>query len=129
MAYTYEWKLTGLKKQSKGDVTDAIVQTYWKVIATDEDGDTGEFVGATPFPITSVNPDNFIDYTQLTEEQVIGWIKDYVSGSNVVTNYWGHIYEQIEKSIDEKKSPVVSIADYEFPWASGSAASGSHIPF
>jgi hypothetical protein len=129
MAYTYEWKLTGLKKQTKDGIEGAVVQTYWKVIATDEDGETGEFVGGTPFPITTVDPENFTPYDELTEESVLNWIKNYVSGSNTSTNYWPHISQMIEKQLDEKRAPILSVADYEFPWSSGSAASGSHIPY
>jgi hypothetical protein len=129
MAYTYDWKLTGLKKQSRNGIEGAVVQTYWKVIATDEDGDTGEFVGGTPFPITSVDPENFTPYDELTEADVLEWIKNYVSGSNVSTNYWGHISNVIEKQLEEKKSPIVSIGEFEFPWSTGSLASGSTIPY
>lgn len=129
MAHTYEWKLTGLKKQTKNGIEGAVVQTYWKVIATDEDGDKAEFVGATPFPITGIDPENFTPYDELTEEAVLNWIKEYVSGSNASTNYWSHIQQRIAVGFDEIKAPLTSIADFEFPWATGSAESGSHIPF
>lgn len=128
MAYTYEWKLTGLKKQNSSDLNDIIVGTQWKVIATDEDGNKGEFVGATPFSLSSVDPENFTSYESLTEEQVLSWVKSVVSGSNRATNYWDHISERIEKQLVEARNPITAVIDSQFPWASGSAENAPRIP-
>ncbi len=128
MAYTYEWKLTGLKKQNSTDLENVIVGTQWKVTATDEDGNKGEFVGATPFPINSVDPENFTSYENLTESQVLDWVKNYVSGSNKATNYWDHISERIEKQMDESRNPITNLLDNQFPWVSGSADNTPRIP-
>ena len=43
MGFTYEWKLTGLKKQNSINVEDAVVGTSWKLTGTDEDGNVGTF--------------------------------------------------------------------------------------
>ena len=42
MGLTYEWKLTGLKKQNGENITEAVVGTQWKLTGTDEDGDFGK---------------------------------------------------------------------------------------
>lgn len=128
MALTYEWKLTGLKKQSSTDIENVIVGTQWKVVATDENGKTGEFVGATPFPLNSVDPENFTPYEDLTETQVLGWVKNYVSGSNKATNYWDHISERIAKQLHEANHPITNLMDTQFPWVSGSADNAPRIP-
>jgi hypothetical protein len=123
MGYTYEWKLIGLKKQNAEFLNDAIVGTNWKVTATDEDGNVGSFTGATPFKISQINTASFTEYSQLTEEQVLGWIKDYVSGSGQ-TNYMGHINEMITKEINANKWVSLQVSEEDLPW---SPTSGSRV--
>jgi predicted NBD/HSP70 family sugar kinase len=111
MALTYTWKITGLKKTNvpSANLTDVVVGTRWDVTGTDEDGNSGTFHGATPFKASEVDPDNFIDWNNLTEEVVLGWIKGIVVGG-----YASHVHEVIMKQINEKKNPVLD-ADY-LPW-------------
>lgn len=125
MGLTYEWKLVGLKKQNSINIEDAVVGTSWKLTGTDEDGNVGTFSGATPFSISTINTGSFTPYTELTEEQVLNWIKNHVSGSNVSTNYWGHITEAIQKEIDGKKWAKVDVTETDLPW---SPTSGSVTP-
>jgi hypothetical protein len=125
MGYTYEWKLVGLKKQNSANINDAVVGTNWKVTATDEDGNVGTFTGATPFSIDTVNTASFTTYNELTETQVIGWIKNHVSGSNQSTNYWAHINGVIEQEINSKKWVKLEVAEVDLPW---SPTSGSVTP-
>ena len=98
MGLTYEWKLTGLRKQNSENVNDAVVGTNWKLTGTDEDGNEGTFNGATPFSINEINTASFTEYSSLTEEQVLGWVKNHVSGSTS-TNYMEHINGVILKEI------------------------------
>lgn len=127
MGYTYEWKLIGLKKQNTNTLTDVIVGTNWKITATDEDGNSGTFTGATPFTIEDLNGDGFIDYRDLSEELVIGWIKNYVSGSNIGTNYMNHVNQQIQRQIDTVKFATLDVSEVDMPWSptSGSATTPS----
>lgn len=110
MAITYTWEVTGLKKTKEGDNVDAVVQTYWTKTGTDDDGNTGIFNGATPFSSASADP--FIAFADLTEANVLDWIKAEadVDGSS----YQEHINTQIQKQIDEKITPV---EDADMPWA------------
>lgn len=89
------------------EVENAVVQTYWEKIGTDLDGNEGKFVGATPFPQSSIDAANFVPYTELTEELMLGWIK-----AVVVDSYEEHVNNQIQKQIDTKviKQPTL-------PWA------------
>jgi len=109
---TYTWAITSLKKTSDGAIEDAIVQTHWTCTGTDEDGDSGTFNGATPFPLSEVNPDNFIPYAELTEADVIGWVQAVVVGA-----YKDHVDGQITKQIALKKQPVDEVQSTELPWA------------
>jgi hypothetical protein len=123
MGLTYEWKLIGLKKQDSENVNEAIVGTNWKITATDEDGNVGTFTGATPFSISTVNTGSFIPYNELTEDIVIGWVKNHVSGSGP-TNYMEHIDKQIQKEIAANKWVSVQVDEANLPW---SPTSGSVV--
>ena len=111
MAITYTWKITGLKtKDVSDDKPAAVVQTYWQKIGTDENGNEGTFSGATPFTVDPSDESGpFIPFEDLTEEDVLDWIKTVVVGG-----YADHVNGQIAKQIEEKISPVV---DNRLPWA------------
>lgn len=109
---TYTWKLTSLKRKDTSSLNNVIVQTYWKKIGTDENGVVGEFSGATPFDLTTVDPNNFVSYEDLTEEMILGWIQSVVVG-----DYERHVNERIQKQIDEQVSPVTEVTAGDFPWS------------
>jgi hypothetical protein len=119
MAITYTWKITGLKtKDVSDDKPAAVVQTYWQKIGTDEDGNEGTFSGATPFTVDPTDESGpFIPFEELTEEDVLDWIKTVVVGG-----YADHVNGQIAKQIEEKISPVV---DNRLPWAPVTANTSS----
>jgi hypothetical protein len=123
MGLTYDWKLIGLKKQTTDIVNDAIVGTQWKITATDEDGNVGTFTGATPFKLSEINTSSFTEYNALTEEQVLGWVKNHVSGSGP-TNYMEHIDKMIQKEIFANKFTKVDVDEANLPW---SPTSGSVV--
>jgi hypothetical protein len=131
MALTYEWKITQIKKTTNNSVDNAIIGTRWEVKGTDADGNEATFAGATPFTLDQINPDNFIPYSELTEEVVLNWIKEYVSGSNRVTNYWDHISKKINDQLEEKTSVINNVDAVNLPWSpmsgSADAATGSLV--
>jgi len=112
----YTWKLKGLRKTNTQSVNNAIVQTYWEKTGVDENGNDGTFVGATPFDLSTIDPDNFISYEDLTEEIILGWIE------SVASSYEDHINEQIQRQINIKASSIVEVTDSledgkeNFPW-------------
>lgn len=108
----YTWKLKSLKKKDTQELTNIIVQTYWEKIGTNENGDIGIFSGATPFELSTVDPDNFVKYEDLTEEMILNWIQSVVVGS-----YEEHVNEQITKQIEEKINPITEVTQ-DFPWGS-----------
>jgi hypothetical protein len=111
MALTYTWAVTSLKKTTDGSVDNFVVQSTWTCTGTDEDGDSGVFNGATPFPLDSLDPATFIPYEDLTEADVIGWIQAVVVGS-----YKEHVDAQINKQIALIKDPVADVPEGDFPW-------------
>lgn len=122
MGYTYEWSVTGIKKANSDDINDAIIGTRWRVICTDEDGNTGQFDGATPFDLNTIDTENFTPYQDLTQEQVLGWVKNIVSGSSS-TNYWDHIQGQMNKQISKTKFSHTEVGDTDLPWSETSGSS------
>jgi len=116
MAYTYEWKLTGLRKQHTDTLSNVVVGTFWKVIATDEDGNVGTFTGATPFDLRTINTSSFNDYHALDEETVLSWIKPIVSGSHPGA-YWDHINGAITKELNANKYSRIMVMENDLPWA------------
>ena len=129
MALTYEWKLTGLRKQDTADITDLVVGTRWELKGTNEDGVFGTFSGATPLDIPDADEEGHIPYADLTEAQVLGWIQDIVSGS-ASTNYMDHIEEQINKQIQDKTYTLLDVQENDLPWSetSGSSEVASEAP-
>lgn len=103
---TYTWKVIEVKTVDTENVTDAVIQTYWQKIGTDENGNQGIFPGATSFPQSLINPENFIPYGELTEEIILGWIQ-----GGVVGEYEEHVNSTIQKQIDDK-----NIKTPDLPW-------------
>lgn len=126
MGYTYEWKLTAIKKQNTEQLDNVVVNAYWNVKSIDEGGNSGSFTGATPLNLNDVDTNNFTEYQNLTEQQIIGWVKNIVSGSDSTRNYWSHIQSQMDKEIDKNKYHRVMVMETDLPWAptSGSNAYG-----
>lgn len=112
MARTYKWGLTSLRKADTDELTGVIVQTHWTCTGVDDDGVEGTFNGATPFKAEDVDPDNFTAYEDLTEEQVLGWIKDIVVG-----DYKDHVEAQIDRQIRLRRVRVEDIPADQFPWS------------
>jgi hypothetical protein len=114
MAFTYTWEVTGLRTRDEvnkdgSTLTDAVVQTYWKVTGTDEAGNSAAFNGATPFTAKDVPEGEFVVFSELTENVVLSWIKAVVEGDE---QYKKHIDWRIQTEIDSTK-----IKDKQMPWA------------
>jgi hypothetical protein len=112
--YTWTWSVSGLKKRDQvnaegATLEGAIVQTYWKVVGADSDGNEGEFSGATPFTAVNVPAGSFAAFDDLTEDTVLGWIQNVVNSDQ---GYADHISERVAIQIDE-----VAIEDATMPWA------------
>lgn len=110
MAITYTWTVTGVKTTTQGQFSNAVVQTYWKKIGTDENGNEGVFSGATPLSAADVEPGEFVPFDQLTEEIVLGWIQSSINNN---TAYTDHINQKIADEIQKKMDPVV---ERPVPW-------------
>jgi len=113
MSLTYTWEVTSIqtKDETNSDNAtnkDAVIQTRWKKIGKDSDGNEGTFAGATPLTSVNTSASDFKALADLKESDVLGWIQAQVTG-----DYEVHVNAQIQKQIDEK-----AIKNPDMPWAS-----------
>lgn len=106
----YTWEITGIKKKNTSDLNDVLIQTYWRKTGIDENGNKGSFAGATPFDLSTVDPNNFIPFESLSEEMVLSWIK-----SIVVNEYEEHVNARIAEQIENQINPITEETN-NFPW-------------
>lgn len=117
MALTLSYTVRNLKVRDEvnadGDtLVNAVVQTHWDVTGTDENGNTAQWTGATPFSAATVPAGQFTAFEDLQEEHVIGWITKVVESD---PTYKAHIVEQLQKQIDQ--TTEVEKAGEALPWA------------
>ena len=111
MSMTYTWEVTSIQTKDETNTDnatnkDSVIQTRWKKIGTDSNGNKGEFVGATPLTSVNTSASDFKALANLKEEDVLGWIKAKVTG-----DYEVHVNAQIQKQIDE-----LAIKNPDMPW-------------
>jgi hypothetical protein len=122
MAFTYEWKVTSLKVRDQvnsegATLPNAVVQTFWEVTGTNEDGDSGMFSGATPFSAENVPEGSFKAFADLVEADVLGWIQNVVNND---ASYKKHIDGEIQKKIDIENESEID--ESGLPWGDGTSA-------
>lgn len=122
MAFTYTYKVRNLKVKdevnAEGEtLTNAVVQTYWDIVGTDEEGNSGQFTGATPFSAATVPAGQFTAFEDLDEATVIGWITSVI---NADAGYKEHIDTQIQKEID--RNVAVEKTGADLPWGEATPA-------
>lgn len=113
MNITHSWHIITLQVRNEGANPDAVVQVFWKKVGTDENGNTGEFLGSTPMTSEFVPEGQFVPLNELTEETVLAWIQEVVTGE-----YAKHIDKLIAQQINDKANPVSTILP---PWAAQGA--------
>lgn len=93
MATTYTWKIAQLERETD----DGFVFTaHYTVDANDGTYNAGAY-GSVGFE----RPDNLIPYADLTEEVVIGWVKEALGGDEKVAE----IETALQSQLDEQHAP------------------------
>ena len=108
MTITYSWEIISLQTRNQGQNADAVVQVFWRRVGVDENGNTGEFLGSTPMTSEFVPEGTFVPFEQLTQEQVLGWIQEVVTGE-----YAKHVDSVIAQEINDKANPIQTVTP---PW-------------
>ena len=108
MAITHTWGISKVRVMPTPQ-TDFISVANWYVDATDSESEfTGRSEGSMYF---TEEGDTFIPYADLTEAQVVGWVKERLDDQVVG-------YEQAATNqIESKKTPPVTPTNKVLPWA------------
>ena len=105
---TYNWIVTQLMTETIGTEQDYVVIALYDVIGTDGTY-SAKATNVAQFPTTEVG--TFIPYDELTNDIVIGWIKESL-GADGIISIEGSINGQIESQINP---PVVPV-NTALPW-------------
>jgi hypothetical protein len=121
MSLSYTWKIDSLKVKDEENtqgatLPKAVYQTYWTITGTNSSGQSGTWSGATPFSAKNVPEGSFVAFADLTEETVLGWVKNVVNSD---AGYKAHIDEQIIKRIEEQFGTAEDVGAEALPWATG----------
>jgi len=101
MATTNTWKIAQLDRET----ADGYVFTaHYTVNATDETYSAGAY-GSIGFE----KPDTLVAYADLTEEVVIGWVKDQLTDEKVT-----EVEAALQAQLDEQKTPTKASGT---PWS------------
>ena len=109
MSIVYSWAIISLKTKTEGNNQDAVVYSTWVKTGVDENGNTGSFEGQSSFTSVEVPESEFIPFEQLSEEAVLNWIQEKITGA-----YEEYVDNSIGKQIADKANPPV---EKRMPWA------------
>ena len=98
MSTTITWSIAQLNRE----LSDGLVTTaHWRCTAVDGDHSASNY-GSIGFE----RGDTFVDYDKLTEEEVLGWVKDKLENAS-------EIEAGLQSHIDGLKNPVTATG---VPW-------------
>ena len=101
---TFNWSIAQLERNTSDN---GVVVAHWRCEGVDGDNSTGSYGTVSFTPDSSA--DDFIAFDDLTEADVIGWVKEALGGDEKVAE----IEAQIQAKIDEQKNPPLVA---EIPW-------------
>ena len=93
MATTFTWAIANLERET----ADGFVFTAHYTISANDGTYSSSAYGSVGFE----RPDNLIPFDDLTEDQVIGWVKEALGGDEKVTE----IQAALQQQLDEKHAP------------------------
>lgn len=108
---TIEWNILKMEcKISENGLSNIVHKVHWECVITEFTNNQTYYSGASATTtLSSPDPDNFILYESLTEEQVVVWLLDAIGDSSVQ-----ELYNDLIKKLNEQITPtIVSLA---LPW-------------
>jgi hypothetical protein len=100
MATNYSWKIANLERET----ADGFVFTVHYTV----NADNGVYTAGAYGSLGLERPDNLIPFDQLTEDIVVGWVKDKFGDEKVA-----EIEAALQAQIDEKHAPTQAAG---VPW-------------
>lgn len=104
MSNIYEWEITGIKTKTEGSNDNSIVVVDWIKRAFDPEGNQAELPGRTP--LSSSDTLDFTDIRDVTEAQVIGWVRQEIDEASLES--------ALNRKLDKLANPAVPV---DLPWA------------
>ena len=101
MATTYSWKIVNLERET----ADGFVYTAHYTLNAED----GTYSAGAYGSLGLERPDNLIPFDDLTEEMVVGWVKDKFGDEKVA-----EIEAALQAQLDEKHAPTKAAG---VPWA------------
>lgn len=102
MATVYSWKIANLERETE----DGFVFTAHYTINAED----GTYSAGAYGSIGLERPDTLIPFDSLTEEMVVGWVKEKLGGDEKV----GEIEAALQAQLDEKHAPTKAAG---VPWS------------
>jgi hypothetical protein len=106
-----EWNILKIEcKISENNLSNVVYKVHWECVITEFVNNQTYYSGVSASTnLSSPDPDNFILYESLTEEQVVVWLLDSIGDPAVQ-----ELYVDLIKSLNEQITPtIVSLA---LPW-------------
>lgn len=106
--YTYNWEILSITKMNLVDNNNVIFKIIWRLIGIDPNGVEGVFKGSTELTIPDQFDDNFIEYENITQENIINWIQQILNMDDV--------YSAIDDAMEKNKQQIEIVFDGQYPW-------------
>ena len=105
---TYTWNILEISAYPEYyNLNNVIFNTVWRLDGSDGDH-SGYSLGVQPLDISNIGL-SFTPYSDLTKEQVLGWIVDAMGEETINT-----LKSNIELQIQDQKNPLV--VKPQLPW-------------
>lgn len=101
MSTTYTWKIKDLERET----ADGYIYTAHYTIDASDGTYAASAYGSIPFE----RPETLVPYADLTEETVIGWVKETLGGEDKVNE----IHATLQNQIVEQRTPTKATG---LPW-------------
>jgi hypothetical protein len=109
MTTTKTWRINQLDAYPEKDgLTDVVFNVHWTLIGDDGEGHTGSAYGSVG--VTLDESGDYTPYDKLTQEQVVGWVKDSLGEDQVAV-----IETNIDDQINQQINPTVITPP--LPWS------------
>lgn len=102
MSTTFTWAIGNLERETADGY---VYQAHYTVTASNDSYSAGAYGS-----VGLERPDTLVAYDSLTEEVVIGWVKEAIGGDEKVTE----IQDALQAQLDEKAAPTKAAGT---PWA------------
>ena len=108
----YIWNITNLYTVNTDTESNYVVDALYEVVGTEESGGktyTASLTNTASFEV--IEGESFIPYADLTDEIVVGWVKDQLGSTNI-----SNLEASVGGMINSQINPPVSPENTPLPW-------------